>query len=136
MGCNVHLHIEVKINNEWHHHSESYPDRNYKVFAKMGNIRNSFVIEPLSDNRGVPEDATFFTKVFEKSSGYTLKGHSYLNLIEIAILHDWIRREVGLDYLDCIPYVNGNWIDSLYDSTDNYKDIGVTDARYIFWFDN
>ncbi len=35
MGCDIHLHTEVKIANVWHRYGCPSVDRNYRVFAKM-----------------------------------------------------------------------------------------------------
>lgn len=39
MGCDIHLHQEVKINGEWHHYRLAEMPRNYEVFEKMAGVR-------------------------------------------------------------------------------------------------
>ena len=63
MGCDLHLHTEVKINGKLHHYGSHRPHRNYDLFAKMANVRNyDEEIEPISLPKGLPEDITELTK--------------------------------------------------------------------------
>lgn len=69
MGCDIHFLVEKNINGKWtqikgfgncfSEDSESpYEDRNYEVFALLADVRNRHSIEPMSELRGVPANAS------------------------------------------------------------------------------
>lgn len=57
--------------------------RNYTMFAMLADVRNSYGIIPISQPRGIPEDANEVT--LERSERYGIDGHShsYLTLKEL-----------------------------------------------------
>lgn len=64
MGCDIHLHQEVKIGGEWHHYREQSVSRNYALFAKMAGVRNyGLTVTPIDEPRGIPDDATDGTEL-------------------------------------------------------------------------
>lgn len=140
MGCDIHLHSEIKINGKWHHYSHPRIDRNYTLFARMADVRNDGSIEPISKPRGIPENATFTTKYdYKHDSGHSA---SWLSWQEIVALGEWFeqkqreRMKPGDFYSfehNEVGYLFGNsW--SL-----EYKEElpkGLEDARFVFWFDN
>ncbi len=54
----IRLHIEVKIDNQWHHSSIGNLEQNYLLFAKMVNWENDYGITLITPPRGLPDDAT------------------------------------------------------------------------------
>lgn len=63
------------------HHSQFFSDRNYDVFAILGNVRNgtgfagsvtSSGFEPISDNRGIPDDISRGLRDYLVRTGYDL----------------------------------------------------------------
>ena len=76
MGCDIHLHQEVKINGIWYHYRHRSVDRSYKLFTLMAGVRNSGELEPVSPPKGLPEDITFLTRydweVNEDQDGHSL----------------------------------------------------------------
>lgn len=63
MGCDIHLFVEYKRQdfesaNWWSFGEQFRLDRDYRMFAKMANVRNYWVdqITPISKPRGLPED--------------------------------------------------------------------------------
>lgn len=60
MGCDIHLHTEVKINGVWHHMGAPSVPRNYRLFAKMAGVRG--IETPIAEPRGLPGDATLLTR--------------------------------------------------------------------------
>ncbi len=142
MGCDIHVHTEVKINGEWYHLGHPRVGRDYELFSKMAGVRNyDPIIEPLAEPRGVPADATFLTKFDYEHMGSDAHTPSWLSCEEIEKLEEWyvklwyerapdkhhyIEKEFG--------YVFGNgWNVKRYPS-DNWP--GIEDSRWIFWFDN
>ena len=67
MGCDIHLHIEVKSkrykDTNWDSPSfkGEFSDRIYGMFAYLGNVRNYKEIVPIVPNRGIPEDLNWRT---------------------------------------------------------------------------
>ena len=40
MGCDIHAHLEIKIDGKWLYYSPVNINRNYNVFAKTAGVRN------------------------------------------------------------------------------------------------
>lgn len=60
MGCDIHLFIEHKINdNWWCFGGEINPGRDYGIFANLCGVRNYGEIKPITDLRGFPNDASW-----------------------------------------------------------------------------
>jgi len=144
MSCDIRLHSEVKINGVWRHHSEAKIRSNYPLFAKMANVRNDFGIEPISEPKGLPDDATDLTVLHSEvffSSGHS---HSWLSAMEIAELHHFIEKYDGLNerwftpnFLhENFPYFMGNRFCSFVNFPEDWEGYGVEDVRYVFFFDN
>ena len=135
MGCDIHLHTEVKINGTWHHYS--CPD--VDLFAKMANVRNNRSIEPISLPRGIPEDATFLTKFVCDVYGVDGHSHSWLNAEEIFILYQEFGPMPDACFNLAFGYFFGNDWDTFWKYRNGNSNIipeGVEDVRFIFWFDN
>ncbi len=54
MGCDIHCHIEIKVEGTWHHYSAPNVDRSYRLFARMAGVRNTGGVKPIAPNRGLP----------------------------------------------------------------------------------
>ena len=138
MGCDIHVHTEVKINGEWHHLGNPNVGRHYALFAKMANVRNRGDITPIAEPRGLPDDITFLTRFDKERDG----GHSYSYLTgeEIDQLDVWYRQECKR-FTNDYCYIekefgylfSGGWNVKKY--PDDQPD-GVEDSRWVFWFDN
>lgn len=144
MGCDIHLHMEVKINGKWHHYGAPSVDRMYALFAKMAGVRNrDSEIKPIAKPRGVPADATELTQ-FDcarwSSDGHS---HSWLDAPEIAQVIEWIKTELGQRGFGNVwdwqsknfGYVFGNGWDG-FNKYPEDRPQGLEDIRWIFWFDN
>lgn len=139
MGCDIHLHTEVKIKGTWHHYSCPNVNRHYNLFAKMANVRNNGKIEPISKPRGIPLDAAFLTKFACTDYGMDGHSHSWLNAEEIFILYEEFGCMLDECYSPAFGYFFGNDWDTFWKYRNGDSDIipeGVEDVRYIFWFDN
>lgn len=142
MGCDIHLHTEVKINGTWHHYGIPNVDRNYTLFAKMAGVRNNGEVEPIAEPRGLPPDVTGLTQFDSDHWNGDGHSHSYLLANEIVQLKEWIEGE--RDRLSdrstwwqsrMFGYLFGNdWTDFMQYPTDRPK--GLEDIRFVFWFDN
>lgn len=148
MGCDIHLHVEVKINGKWHHYSCPSVDRSYRLFAKMADVRNSdcYGIEPISTPKGLPDDVTELTKFcFEVDWGEDAHSVSYLTSGEIVELQNWGNDYLGRELPGGIKhwfmeeefgYLFGNSFTGFYEEGSGYYPEGLEDFRFVFWFDN
>lgn len=148
MGCDIHAHIEIKVNGEWHYYAPADLWRNYLTFAKMASVRNdsSEPVEPIAQPRGLPEDSTFMTKMHNDRLGVDGHSHSRLSLDEIKQLVDWFDNELGyrpwgdrrkgddLKQNEFGVWLFGNTFCNLKEYQDDYPE-GLEDVRLVFWFD-
>lgn len=100
MGCDIHMFTEKKIGDRWEtadffHYApgifneieltrlEFMGDRNYRLFARLADIRNGYGVEPIDTPRGVPKDLSEYVQNwYDTEHGWTF-GHSYLTLRDI-----------------------------------------------------
>lgn len=148
MGCDIHLHTEVKINGKWHHYGAPSVHRNYLVFAKMAGVRNyDDKAVPLAKPRGILDGATELTRFDCKQWAGDGHSHSWLNAKEITLLCIFINEELAMK--DSIGlkgwceanfgYVFGNTWGGFFkyrDDPNGGVPNGLEDIRFVFWFDN
>lgn len=146
MGCDIHLHIEVKINGQWEHYAHPLIDRNYRLFALMAGVRNRDDITPVSLPKGLPDDITPLTRYdAEDYWGRDGHSHSYFTKEEIAELEDRIVAEgllkdqwrLEMDIWHC--YFLGSSFGSIVKYPEDWRRPNrraITDVRFVFWFDN
>lgn len=146
MGCDIHLHIEMKVKGKWLHYGCPHVDRDYDLFAMMANVRNRGHIIPISKPRGFPpDDISTITSICFENEKHDAHSISWLNKEEIDMLTVWYdnRNVAGLsksfndisenewrcwNYHGIKTYLCGNNITS--------KVKGIDDVRLVFWFDN
>jgi hypothetical protein len=137
MGCDIHAHVELKLQDgRWHHWNAPHIDRHYRLFSLMAGVRQGHGSpEAITPPRGLPEDISELTRL--DADGWIGNGHHYswLNRTEIGMLQNWLESnapheftyvfetEVMGGYLDGNGYVHElpEW---------------VKDVRLVFWFDN
>jgi hypothetical protein len=136
MGCDIHLHTEVKIDGVWHHYSAPNVDRNYSLFWKMAGVRGRGTddFEPIARPRCLPADVTAITRIdASRMDGHS---HSWLSAAEIQQLEDWVESR-GWDRDHC--WFTKNWgrlFGGSYSGFTKYpNDRCVDDVRFVFWFD-
>jgi hypothetical protein len=163
MGCDIHLHAEVKIDYDkiipgrtsgegkptplrWEHYAHISISRNYDLFARIAGVRNYHDIEVMNEPRGLPEDISGVT-LFDWMRG-RVDWHtpSWLNAEEIAQLEDWCQANLkapatqqfpvywDLEY-DSRSYLFGNSYGGFVKYPDERRP-GLVDVRFVFWFDN
>ena len=141
MGCDIHLHTELKINGAWHHFTNPNMIRDYAVFAKMANVRNDGTIPPISVPKGVPSDISEITALDLAYGGNDGHSHSWLNKDEIMELDRWLRTEciVGRPW-ELASYwgffFNTYWSAFGDSECKHYIPQAIEDIRFVFWFDN
>lgn len=146
MGCDIHLHIEVKINGKWEHWGAPSVPRCYPLFNKLAGVRDyDDSITPISKPRGLPDDLSVPTETaykWEKADAHDI---SWIGRDEISLLEEWIRLELvktyGKNEWLCLEahfvysYCCGNGFAGIgYGDSTSYPK-SITDVRFIFWFD-
>ena len=142
MGCDIHVHTEVKIDDRWHHYSVRHFERDYRIFAKMASVRNdNRGIIPIVMPRGLPDDISFLTQFNSALWGEDGHSHSWLGAEEICWLAEygenlnpdrfWESSQFG--------YVFGNYFSTFHEYK-GQENSGIPeqlqDVRFVFWFDN
>jgi len=127
MVCDIHVHAEIKIDGKWEYYNQIDIGRDYTLFARMANVRNSCrTVEPISNPRGLPEDASVTTKLESDSWCSDGHSHSWISLDEIILL-----EKEGYNF----DYFFGNDFSDFRDYPRD--DIScIQDVRIVFWFDN
>ena len=134
MGCDIHLHSEIKINGSWEHYSVIKVNRDYMLFGLMAGVRDSKVT-PICKPQGLPDNLSVVTKLdYERMKG-DAHSMSYYNSILIYELEKAI--EENREFLPNIKfgYLFGNG----YGEFDKYRQDypkEIEDIRFVFWFDN
>jgi len=134
MGCDIHAHVEVRLDGDWRHYSMPAVGRHYLLFAYMADVRN-YGAEPMAvaAPRGLPADASVVTRYEADQWGVDGHSHSWLTfdemqevdrLMQVACADHpgWafhLGREFGWIMADCAGY--------------ELTPLGV---RVVFWFDN
>jgi len=131
MGCDIHLYVEKKENDEWisadiwelndntldvSYDKKIYNERNYNLFAILANVRNGYGFAgintgdefvPISIPKGLPTDCDERIKIVSDMWGCDGHSHSWLTLKEL-LNYDWnqVNTHRGVvsknDYYDFI----------------------------------
>ena len=145
MGCDIHMHIEVKINDKWEHWSAPNMPRCYPLFNKLAGVRAyDDSIKPISEPRGLPDDLSTPTKVAYEWERCDAHDTSWINKEEIDVLEQWVRTELiktwTKDSWLCLEahfvhsYCCGNGFSGIGNYSNSYPE-SINDVRFIFWFD-
>lgn len=134
MGCDIHSFAEKK-NSDGTYSPVFYTpfeDRHYGLFAFLADVRNYSQIEPLSQPRGMPADAS--QAIVDELKSWEDDAHSvsYFTLAELvrvdyekkiedhrSVVTESLRDFLGTDYFYSLKRMNDLAVD-----------------RVIFWFDN
>jgi hypothetical protein len=135
MGCDMHAHIEVKMEGKWRHYSAPSINRNYDFFALIAGVRNYDNIKPISKPKGIPKDVTYITKKHYESWGLDAHDASWLGVEELIELENIKHDEVFFLEDTFKTFIFGNRLTGWYKYPEDNK-IGIEDLRIVFWFDN
>jgi hypothetical protein len=144
MGCDIHVHIEVRIDGVWEHYAHPSVSRNYVLFAKMAGVRNyQKKIAPISKPKGVPSNMTKITRLDLEAWDTDAHSVSWFDLQDIMKLEEWLKEQDwggvlknDLEYGVLRTYLFGNSFSGLVKYPEDIRIPGLEDARFIFWFDN
>ena len=131
MGCDIHLHQEVKIEGVWHHYGHPNVHRSYELFGIMAGVRGDET--PVAHPRGIPEDATTLTKFSYAQWDCDAHHPSHLDSLEVTeVIKRFFQKSIW-DQTDWFGFLfGGSW-----SGFHEYPEDGeVEDFRFIFWFDN
>lgn len=137
MGCDIHMHTEIKVDGVWHHYSHPKIAPLYRLFAKLANVRNEYGIAPIAPLRGLPEDVTFTTKVDAELWGDGKHHCSWITGEELSEVVRWFdalyEQENGRNFMlehKYLGYLFGN------DWASKPPIQGFEAVRAVFWFDS
>lgn len=153
MGCDIHLHTEVKIGGAWHHYSHPNVNRWYGLFTKMAGVRGVRDVTPISHPKGLPDLPSYLTALDAERWEQDGHSHSWLDAREIAEVHDWVQKVYDEHYDEGnYRYPEQQWgylFNSGWDAFHKYKNADgshndsatsippeIQDIRWVFWFDN
>lgn len=141
MGCDIHMHTEVKVNGKWLHYGAPNVPRTYLLFALMADVRNVFGVAPISRPKGLPEDVSEITRMSAEKWDGDGHSHSWLSAEEIALLdarwtEEFTARQPG-EWRDLEHHYFGYLEGTLWSGFTEYRrPRGIEDVRFVFWFDN
>lgn len=142
MGCDIHVHTEVKIDGQWRHWGSPDVGRSYTLFEKMAGVRGG-IANALVPPKGLPADATFETLFDYHRMEGDAHTPSWLGKEEIAALYDWWEveyKETSWDTRWRWPEMQfGFLLGNSWEGLEKYPeevDPRITDVRWVFWFDN
>lgn len=144
MGCDIHMHTEVKIAGQWHHYGAPHVGRNYELFCLLAGVRGGDDDPtPISQPRGIPDDASTMTRFASDYDGADGHSHSWISAEEIARVDEhakkagwtsrhgpdgwWMANEFGFLF-------GSDWSD--FATHPGERPDGIEDIRWVFWFDN
>ena len=139
MGCDIHLHVELKVDGKWHHYDNVKIGRNYDLFGLMAGVR-SIDFSPIVDPKGFPPDASDMVRY---QFGYDSYFHtpSWLNEDEIELLKERAKEEGIFNYSFEHETMRGSYLfhndytkESLKSLQERYPHI--EGYRFVFWFDS
>ena len=139
MGCDIHLHVEIKVDGEWLHYNNPQITRWYSLFANLGNTtREEASLEPPLTIKPLPGNiskTTLLDITYEIDDGHHW---GCLSSDQIPRLFEWIEKngiaKPAWEHSN-IGYLYGNGFDGFHKYRADYPD-WVEDFRFIFWFDN
>ena len=133
MGCDIHMHTEIKVKGKWIHWNQPRIDRSYQLFGLLAGVRQK-PDEQISEPRGLPKDISETIKIhadYWEGDGHS---HSWINSKEASWIIDKYFKPSSENMFehDGFGYLFGyGWeIEYQEEWPDN-----VEDYRWVFWFD-
>jgi hypothetical protein len=134
MGCDIHLHSEIKINGKWEHYSAIEVDRDYMLFGLMAGVRDSKVT-PICQPQGLPDNLSVVTKLDYERMKDDAHSMSYYNSTLIYELEKAIEDNREFLFNSKFGYLFGNAYGQFINYPNDYPE-EIEDIRFVFWFDN
>lgn len=131
MGCDIHIHVEIKVDGKWEHYAQPYCQRHYRLFERMAGVRGE-VQNAIAAPRGLPPYATKTTRFDCNYWGPDGHSHSWLSSFEVTQI---IKEFHDIDEWKNWRYLFGNGYEDFLEYPKSYPE-GLEDFRWVFWFDN
>ena len=141
MGCDMYCVVEAlnKENKTWDCFGVSSADRDYSLFSRIGDVRNSdkeeTYIEPIAAYRGWPwgDGVTGPAEAWSNSKELT-HSETWLNRIELEELNKWtmetqntnLWKKLGFDHLSYFFSFMDGWVKAAFTR--------YSDLRVLFFF--
>jgi len=160
MGCDIHVYVEVKINDKWKHvdslihdkYNEGVSDleylssphqvrehlfenRNYTLFGLLAGVRDNS-LSPIAPPRGIPDDTSdTIRETWELDGDHTPHYYTLVELESVKVnkLPKYSRTNLGYFF-----YKNSKEpspLMKLQRIRDKYK-VNSEQVRIVFWFDS
>lgn len=132
MGCDIHAHLEIKVEEKWIYYGNPRIPRNYELFSIMAGVRGNE--KPIAKIRGIPEDANITTALHFINWGQDAHSASWLSSVEISekLIGEFNKTSESFEY-EFFGYLFGNGWSLEY--RNEWPEF-LQDYRLIFWFDN
>lgn len=146
MGCDITLHVEVKIGGHWHNYNMPDTPRNYALYCRMAGVRpmpdRDGEIEPIAPVRGLPNDVSEVVRHHHDDDKESVGIHdtSWLSSAEIKTLIVWMISQGWKP--EEYPSISGEYFGYLFGNRmefftpNNPVYAYIDDFRFVFWFDN
>ena len=141
MGCDMHCIVEAlnKKSKNWDCFGVSYADRDYSLFSRIADVRNSdkkdTYIEPIDSPRGWPwSDLSGTAEAWNDRLDLT-HSHSYLNYTELESLYKWIREKQQTNLWKKLGFEHLFYFFNFEDGWDKAAFTRYSDLRVLFFFD-
>lgn len=140
MPCDIHAHIEIKINSSWEHYTHLIILRDYELFGRLAGVCRTDLL--IFAPKGLPDGLSVITKMHVReweTNGHT---HTWLSADEIKQLNDEYCKPdddwwYGQNHLirKAFGHVFGNLWCNFNDCKSNYPK-AIEDIRLVCWFNN
>lgn len=126
MGCDIHMHVEVRQGRRWRHFANPSITRNYTLFALLARCGRESHIAPVANNRGMPRDASVEARwQWTRDLRFGYHSPTWLSLHEAR---EAAERFMALDGRNMWLYFDDFDVMAI--------DAADEDVRLVFWFDN
>lgn len=138
MGCDIHAHIEIKVNGEWKHYHAPDFERDYAMFDRMAGVRGdgeNMIVAP----KGLPDDLSVITQICREDWGADAHTESWFNVRELKVFEDYLQEDQDIYYSSKISHIYGWLFGNRYGGLAEYRHEyppEIEDVRMVFWFDN
>jgi len=139
MGCDIHMHTEIKVNGKWLHFSQPRLERDYEMFGWLAGVRRDGTCL-FGEPKGVPDDASDTTALCFREDGERCGAHtpSWIGAEEIERFYAKRKERDPKDFSwehEQMGYLFGNGWDWWRREPTSYPKC-IQDIRWVFWFDN
>lgn len=140
MSTSIHLHVEVRIANQWHHYQQGGFDWDAVIMARLGGVKLPDV-EPIPAFPLAPDDISVVTRAALAYAGRDAFHHGCIGIEQIKDLACWLGRywrRHGREAVDghrlynYIGFLFGNHYENFEHNKDRQPEIQA--VRFIYWF--